>query len=56
MNKLAAYIILLFIVFGCNDAPKFDIKNFPKEQPSPGDIIEHSVFHLKIKIILKHLS
>ena len=43
MNKLAAYIILLFIVFGCNnDAPKFDIKNFPKEQPSPGDIIEHS--------------
>ena len=43
MNKLAAYIILLFIVFGCNNyTPKFDIKNFPKEQPSPGDIIEHS--------------
>ena len=43
MNKLSAYIILLFIVFGCkNDAPKFNIKNFPKEEPSSGDIIEHS--------------
>ena len=27
MNKLSAYIILLFIVFGCkNDNPKFDMK------------------------------
>ena len=43
MNKLSAYIILLFIAFGCkNDAPKFDIKNFPKEQLSSEDVIEHS--------------
>lgn len=29
MNKLGAYIILLFIAFGCkNDNPKFDLENF----------------------------
>ena len=43
MNKIVAYLILFFIAFACkNDAPKFDIKNFPKEQVRSGDIIEHS--------------
>ena len=43
MNKIVAYLVLLFIAFSCkNDAPKFDIKNFPKEQVRSGDIIEHS--------------
>jgi hypothetical protein len=33
MNKIVAYLILLFIAFACkNDAPKFDIKNFPKDK------------------------
>ena len=43
MNKIVAYLILLFIAFACkNDTPKFDIKNFPKEQLRSGDIIENS--------------
>ena len=43
MNKIVAYLFLFFIAFACkNDASKFDIKNFPKEQVRSGDIIEHS--------------
>ena len=43
MNKIVAYLILFFIAFACkNDAPKFDIKNFPKELVRSGDIIEYS--------------
>ncbi len=43
MNKIVAYLILLFIAFACkNDSLKFNIKNFTKEQYGSGGIIEHS--------------
>ena len=43
MNKIVAYLFLLFIAFACkNDSLKFNIKNFTKEQYGSGGIIEHS--------------